>query len=164
MATTSTTETPRAPIERTEPPHIVKSADTRGGEPRIEETRFGVRHVLNSAESGMSPAEIAETWPFLSLAQVHDALGYAYDHPDEMARYEEENKLRSILKKNDMVHVAGRLILRERLRPEDIPPGQPFTRGRRCPSGRTNSGGRRSFDPLVSRSPHESTLGRGAWS
>ena len=123
MATTTTTETPRAPIERTEHPHIVKSADTLGGEPRVEDTRFGVRHVLNYAESGMSPAEIAETWPFLSLAQVHDALSYAYDHPDEMAYHRERNKLRNVLKDNDMVYVAGRLILRERLRPEDVPQG-----------------------------------------
>jgi uncharacterized protein (DUF433 family) len=123
MATTTTPETARAPIERTEHPHIVKSADTLGGDPRIEDTRFGVLHVLDYVESGMPPEEIAETWGF-SLAQVYDALSYAHDHPDEMARIREESKLRSVLKRNDMVYVAGRLIVREQLRPEDVPPGE----------------------------------------
>ena len=59
----STTETseakPRAPIERTEHPHVVKSADTLGGEPRIEGTRIAVRRIFDLAEAGNSPAEIA---------------------------------------------------------------------------------------------------------
>jgi len=123
MTSTTTEPTTRAPIERTEHPHIVKSADTNGGEPRIEETRIAVRHVIYWTESGMSPQEIVEIWPDLSLAQIHDALSYAYDHPDEMAGYEERNKLRSIMKEQDVVYVAGRLIDRERLRPEDVPLG-----------------------------------------
>ncbi|MDP9362996.1 MAG: DUF433 domain-containing protein [Chloroflexota bacterium] len=125
MATETRTEADRAPIERTEHPHIVKSADTLGGEPRIEDSRFAVRHVLDYVESGMTPEEIAETWDFLSLAQIHDALSYAYDHPDEMRDLRERHKLRNILKRNDMVYVEGRLIFRERLRPEDVPPGAP---------------------------------------
>ena len=44
MATTTTSEAkPRAPIERTEHPHVVKSADTLGGEPRVEDSRIPVR-------------------------------------------------------------------------------------------------------------------------
>ena len=124
MATTSRPETERAPIERTEHPHIVKSAGTLGGEPRIEDSRFAVRHVLDYVESGMTPGEIAEKW-VLSLAQVHDALSYAYDHPDEMAALRESHKLRNVLKHNDMVYVEGHLIFRERLRPEDVPPKVP---------------------------------------
>lgn len=122
MTSTATEPTTRAPIERTEHPHIVKSADTLGGAPRIEDTRFGVLHVLNYVESGMTPEEIAETWGF-SLAQVYDALSYAYDHPDEMEEQRERNKLRTILREHDVVYVEGRLIDRERLRPEDVPPG-----------------------------------------
>jgi hypothetical protein len=45
------TETkPRAPIERTEHPHIVKSADTLGGGPRIEETRISVLLIFDMFE------------------------------------------------------------------------------------------------------------------
>ncbi len=122
MATTTAAAT-RAPIERTEHPHVVKSADTLGGQPRVDGTRFAVRHLYNSFAAGTTPQEIVETFPFLSLAQVLDALSYAYDHPDEMAELNEQNKLRSVLRDNDMVYVAGRLISRERLRPEDVPPG-----------------------------------------
>ena len=122
MATTTRPETERAPIERTEHPHIVKSAGTLGGEPRIEDSRFAVRHVLDYVESGMTPGEIAEKWA-LSLAQVHDALSYAYDHPEEIAHYPDENKPRTVMRKHDNVYVEGRLIGRERLRPEDVPPG-----------------------------------------
>ena len=123
MATTTTTEPTRAPIERTEHPHIVKSADTLGGEPRVEDTRFAVRHILNYVQSGMTPEEIAETWDFLSLAQIHDALSYAYDHPAEMSYHEERHKLRNIMREHDVLYVEGRLIERSRLRPEDVPSG-----------------------------------------
>lgn len=123
MATTANPDTDRAPIERTEHPHIVKSADTLGGEPRIAETRFAVRHVLAYARSGMSPEEIAATWDFLSLAQIHDALSYAYDHPEEMAYHEDRHRLRNIMRAHDVVYVDGRLVERERLRPADVPPG-----------------------------------------
>jgi uncharacterized protein (DUF433 family) len=122
MATETRPETDRAPLERTEHPHIVKSADTLGGAARIEDTRFGVHHVLNYVQSGMSPEEIAETWG-LSLAQVHDALSYAHDHPDEMEHQRERNKLRNIMREHDVVYVEGRLIERKRLRPEDVPAG-----------------------------------------
>ena len=122
MATEARAGTYRAPIERTEHPHIVKSADTLGGEPRIEDSRFGVRHVLDYVESGMTPDEIAETCA-LSLAQVRDALSYAYDPPDEMEHQRERNKLRNIMRNHDVVYVEGRLIERARLRPEDVPPG-----------------------------------------
>ena len=88
----------RAPIERTEHPHVVKSADTLGGEPRIEGTRISVLQLFDMAEHGMSAEEIVADFPFLTLAQVHDALSYAYDHPDELAFHREQHKLRNIMK------------------------------------------------------------------
>jgi len=33
-----------------------------------------------------------EAYPVLTLAQVHDALGYYYDHPGEIERYIQENR------------------------------------------------------------------------
>jgi uncharacterized protein (DUF433 family) len=103
---------PRAPIERTEHPHIVKSADTLGGEPRIEESRFAVRHVLRLFEMGTAPAEIAEKYG-LTVAQVHDALSYAYDHPDEIAFHVERNKIRSVMREQDLVMVNSFLLTRD---------------------------------------------------
>ena len=73
-ATTTAADAPaRAPIERTEHPHVVKSADTLGGEPRVEDTRIPVRRLDNLVEAGTTVAEIIETWPRLMPAQVHDA-------------------------------------------------------------------------------------------
>ena len=40
MATTTLTDKPRVPIERTGHPHVVKSADTLGGQARIDGTRI----------------------------------------------------------------------------------------------------------------------------
>ena len=115
----------RAPIERTEHPHVVKSADTLGGEPRVEDTRMPVRQLYEMAEHGMSAAEIVAVFPFLTLAQVHDALSYAYDHPDEMAFHQERHKLRNILRDLDLVLVGNRLVSREELATIEVPLGVP---------------------------------------
>ena len=124
MATTATTPTEApAPVERTEHPHVVKSADATGGEPRIEGSRMPVRQVYNLVEAGTTVAEIVDTWTWLTPAQVHDALSYAYDHAEEMAYHEERHKLRNVMREHDIVYVAGRLIPREHLKPTDVPPG-----------------------------------------
>ena len=117
------TTKPRAPIERTEHPHVVKSADTLGGEPRVEDSRIPVRQVFNLFEAGWSVAEIMADFPPLTPAQIHDALSYAHDHPDEMAFHEERHTLRNIMREQDVVYVAGRLIDRNLLKPSDVPPG-----------------------------------------
>jgi hypothetical protein len=51
---------------------------------------------------GMTPTEIAATYPTITLAQVHAALAYYYDHRDEIhaaiedeKRYVEELKAKS---------------------------------------------------------------------
>lgn len=105
----------RAPVERTEHPHIVKSADTLGGEPRVAETRIPVLQLYDMAEFGMSAAEIVADFPDLTLGQVHDALSYAHDHPEEMAFHRERHKLRNILKQYDMVFYDHRLLTQEQL-------------------------------------------------
>jgi uncharacterized protein (DUF433 family) len=122
MATTTQPTKPPAPIERTEHPHVVKSADSMGGEPRVDGWRMPVRQLYNMVEAGESVDDILESFPFLTRAQVHDALSYAYDHPDEMAYHEERHKLRNVMKKHDMVLVGNRLIFREQLTPADVPP------------------------------------------
>jgi uncharacterized protein (DUF433 family) len=55
-----------------------------GGEPCIHGRRIKVRHVYVWHDvMGMTPEEIAEAYN-LSLAQIHAALSYAYDHLDEI--------------------------------------------------------------------------------
>jgi uncharacterized protein (DUF433 family) len=56
-----------------------------GGKPHILGHRIKVEHVATWYEKqGMSPAEIVENYPTITLAQVHAALAYFYDHRDEI--------------------------------------------------------------------------------
>jgi uncharacterized protein (DUF433 family) len=40
--------------------------------------------VVALHKRGLSPAEILDSYDHLSLAQVHSALAYYYDHEDEI--------------------------------------------------------------------------------
>jgi uncharacterized protein (DUF433 family) len=122
MATTATT---RAPIERTEHPHIVKSADTLGGEPRVDGTRIPVRQIVALFEAGTTADEMMASYPPLTRSQIFDAISYAYDHPDEMAFHEERHKIRNIMKAHDLVLIDHRLVPRDRFNPADFPPETP---------------------------------------
>lgn len=63
---------------------IVRTDDVLGGEPRIEGTRVGVRHVHELVvDGGHQPADVADQLD-LSLEAVYSALAYFYAHPDEM--------------------------------------------------------------------------------
>ncbi len=41
---------------------------------------------------GDTPEQIVEAYPTLTLAQVHDVLGYYHDHPGEIEGYIRENR------------------------------------------------------------------------
>ena len=47
-------------------------------------TRITVRHIAIETRLGLSPAQIREQYPHLSLAQIHAALAYYYDHQTEI--------------------------------------------------------------------------------
>lgn len=58
-----------------------------GGSPVIRGTRFPVRSVVEYVlRSGMTPEELVAEWNHLTLAQVHGALSYYYDHKAEVDR------------------------------------------------------------------------------
>ncbi len=62
-----------------------------GGEPRIEGTRIGVRHVAGKVvDGGQSPAYVADQFD-IPLASVYEALAYYYDNIEEMRAYERKN-------------------------------------------------------------------------
>jgi uncharacterized protein (DUF433 family) len=117
-----TITTAPAKIERTEHPHIVKGGGL-GGQPRINDQRISVLILFDLYRMGSPIDEILADYPTLSPAQVHDAISYAYDHPEEIAKWREQGKLRSVLKDADMVYVEGRLIPRKAFRESDVPPG-----------------------------------------
>ncbi|WP_318568794.1 DUF433 domain-containing protein [Salinigranum marinum] len=70
---------------------ITRDDDMLGGEPRIDGTRVGVRHVAARViDSGQSPAHVADQID-VSLASVYEALSYYYAHLDELREFEREN-------------------------------------------------------------------------
>ena len=64
--------------------HIVRKPRMCGGFPHIEGTRIRVMDVVALHKRGLSPAEILDSFDHLTLAQVHSALAYYYDHPEEI--------------------------------------------------------------------------------
>jgi uncharacterized protein (DUF433 family) len=109
-------------IERTEHPHIIKGGGL-GGQPRIDDQRISVLQLYDLYRTGMTVEEIRASYPTLSTAEILDALSYAFDHPDEMASWHNQLKLRYLLRENDMAYVDGRLIPREALSTLAVEPG-----------------------------------------
>ena len=64
--------------------HIVQTPEICGGKPRIEGHRITVQNVVIWHEQmGYSIEEIAAMYE-LTLAQLHSALAYYFDHKDEI--------------------------------------------------------------------------------
>ena len=62
-------------------PYVERRPGVCGGEPVIVGTRFPVRSVVtNIYRLGMTPEEMVEAWPYLTLAHIHDALSFYHDH------------------------------------------------------------------------------------
>ena len=64
--------------------HIVKEPGYCGGKATIDNSRVRVNNVVWLHMQGRTPAQILESYPDLSLAQVHAALAYYYDHVEEI--------------------------------------------------------------------------------
>lgn len=71
---------------------ITRDDDVLGGEPRIDGTRIGVRHVAaRVVDSGQPPAHVADQRD-VALVDVSEALSHYYDHIDEMRSLKAENE------------------------------------------------------------------------
>jgi uncharacterized protein (DUF433 family) len=65
--------------------HIEATPGICGGRPRIAGHRIRVMDiVVLHEELGLTPDEIVSTYPSLSLADIHAALAYYFDHRDEV--------------------------------------------------------------------------------
>ena len=74
-------------------PRIVRTPGVCGGKPRIDGLRITVEHIAAWHEQmGRTPAEFVVTHPTVTLAQVHAALAYYYDHKHEIDADIEEGK------------------------------------------------------------------------
>lgn len=64
-------------------PEIVSTEDTLGGEPRVEDTRIGVSHIVQYYEDDWSIDKISRELKLEPL-EVVKALEYYYKHPQEI--------------------------------------------------------------------------------
>lgn len=69
---------------------IVTTEGVLGGKPRLKGRRIGVLH-LHDVVQATSPEHAADQFD-ISLAEVHTALAYYYDHPDEMHELRERQR------------------------------------------------------------------------
>jgi len=80
-------------IRATEHCYIVKDSAILSGEPIIKGTRTPVRAIVETWRLGVSPEEIPQGLPHLTLAQVFDALSYYSDYRSEINDYIERNRI-----------------------------------------------------------------------
>lgn len=92
------TDTVGAKLPEITHPHIERNSDILDGEPIIQGTRIGVRHIVEWDRMGHSVDEIIALYPHLSHAQVHDALSYYFDNKGEVDRLIAQNTEASVRK------------------------------------------------------------------
>ncbi len=63
---------------------ITRNPKIRGGRPIIVGTGMSVRRIVGWYQLGLSPEEIAQEIPHLTLAQVYAALAYYHANRDEI--------------------------------------------------------------------------------
>lgn len=85
--------TTESQIRRTEHPHVVRVDGVCGGRPTIEGTRISIDTIAQLLAEGLGAAEILDLYPNLTEALVYDAIGYYYDHREEVERSIAENSL-----------------------------------------------------------------------
>lgn len=63
---------------------ITRKPGVRGGRPHIAGAGVSVRTIVYMERDGLTPQEIAEDRPDLSLAQIYAALAYYYANKEQM--------------------------------------------------------------------------------
>lgn len=64
--------------------HITKDPEVCGGRACIDGTRIRVADIACLQREGCAPERMLEVYPSLNLAQVHAALSYYYENPQEI--------------------------------------------------------------------------------
>ena len=75
--------------------HITKDPQVCGGKACIEGTRISVKDIVCLHKEGKAPEEMLDTFSAsLTLAHIHAALAYYYDHTEEIdTSFADEDKL-----------------------------------------------------------------------
>jgi uncharacterized protein (DUF433 family) len=65
--------------------YVVRGEGICDGQPRIAGTRLKIQSIaMEYGRLGWTPDQICESHPGITLAQVHAALSYYYDHREEI--------------------------------------------------------------------------------
>ena len=73
--------------------HISKDAEVCGGRACIDGTRIRVMDIVGLHQHGYTPEQMLNVYATsLTLAQVHAALTYYYDHPGEIEASNKEDE------------------------------------------------------------------------
>jgi uncharacterized protein (DUF433 family) len=65
---------------------LVRSPDVCGGRIRIAGTRMTVHDIATWYQRGLTPEDIADQYPHITVAQVYAALTYYHANRDEIDR------------------------------------------------------------------------------
>jgi uncharacterized protein (DUF433 family) len=84
-------------MRQTEHLYIVTDDQILSGEPIVAGTRTPIRAIVELWRQGITPEEIPNHLPHLTLAQVFDALSYYSDHQNEINQYIERNRIPDLL-------------------------------------------------------------------
>ncbi len=73
--------------------YVVQDEGICGGQPRIAGTRLKIQHIVLEYERlGWSPDQTCDAHPGITLAQVHAAISYYYDHKEVLDKSIREDK------------------------------------------------------------------------
>lgn len=86
--------------------YVTRNAGILSGEPIIIGTRTSVRAIVGLWRLGITPEEILNHLPHLTLAQVFDALSFYLDHQAEINEYIDQNRV-----PDELVHPSVRSAL-----------------------------------------------------
>jgi uncharacterized protein (DUF433 family) len=73
-------------------PSIIRTSGRGRNEPIIRGTAIRVRTLVEYSRLGISPQELLQHFPHLSLRQISDALNYYEDHREEIDRLINQNR------------------------------------------------------------------------
>jgi uncharacterized protein (DUF433 family) len=95
--------------------HIEVTPDVCGGKPRIAGHRIRVQDIYVCHElRGMTPDEIVQAYPTITLADVHAAMAYYWDHREEIQRQiKEDDEFVQALRAKSGAGLLDRLMSKE---------------------------------------------------
>jgi len=99
-----------ATAARTVATHVTKDPRVCGGKACIDSTRIRVMDVVLLQRQGLKPEDMIEYFSVpLSLAQVHGALTYYYDHPEEIeGDISDGKRVDAAIERHRAVHLKSR--------------------------------------------------------